>query len=375
MTASLNPVRRVHCPEVGVERGQLGRPTVGLVARDQRPLVQHLARRLGQVGPDERVAFPALLAATIEPQLPDRGARAGIAGVPQAIGVAPGHPTDRLETRPRVGRGTIGEVHDHDAPDQQPGIARIALDDGDMPRVRGERHALEGALPRVQRPRRPGTGVQGHQSCPVPTVARRIVGDQRDQRAAAVPVGLPHALAGGPDLLGLAGRQVHHEQPSPGVARSPDTRGDAVGAGHRACRPIEGVRPRIGGEDQQPLAVGGPGDALRRTVEGGRQPRLVTRCHRVWQVVAGGDPVRQEREPGAVGRPRRRAALRQAGRRSIEPAQPDVAREVAPHVIDGREEGKGERSTVRRDREVGRRARVQQGLIERPRAAITSRAH
>ena len=182
--------------------------------------------------------------------------------------------TDRLETRPRVGRGAVGEVHDHDVTRSATrDRARIALDDGDMPRVRGRARRPRGsASPRTT------TAPSGYRG-PGPPIGApyQPLPDGSSEPSAAISVPPPsqsasHTLwSGGPtSLASLDDRFTMNSRRQ--ASRGRRTRGATpLGAGHRACRPIEGVRPRIGGEDQQPLAVGGPGDALRRTVEGGRQ--------------------------------------------------------------------------------------------------------
>ena len=358
-----------------VEPGQLRWHAVGLVARDHGPVAHDVDGRLRQVWPDERVALPTLLAATVEPQVPDGRARAGIPGVPQPVVGDPGNTTDRFEPGPGVGRGAVGQVDDGHAPDEQARIAGIALDDRHVPGVWGEDDPFERALPLVQDPGRPRARIDRRQPSPIPAVPRRVVRDQPDQRPAAVPVDLPDALPARPDLFDLARGHIDHEQPPPRVARTPHPWRDPVRSRDRARGPVECIRARIRGKHEQPRTVGRPSHALGRTMERRDQPRLVIERHHVRQLMPRCDPIREERESRTIWRPRRGVPLGQADRRLLDATQPQVAREVPPDVIDRRQQRERERPAVRRHRELGRRPGVQQRLVEQPPPVVLSVGH
>ena len=244
--------RQLRCLAVRLMR----RPDVGGVVGD------HAGGRGDRVA-DERVAAPPLFTAPVEP---DTAARvAGTVGtrVPERTGVGPGRRADRLQVRPGVGRAARREVDDPQAARQQAVVARVPLDDRDAIRIRRELEALQ--LPRglVQGHRGPSREIEARDLRLVPTRARVIARHERDDGVVAVPRDLPHAQVGRTGLGRGTGGEVDQEQPPPRIAGPAHDRiGRRLRPGHGPCAPIESVRARVRGEDQQPPTVARPRDAL-----------------------------------------------------------------------------------------------------------------
>ncbi len=154
------------------------------------------------------------------------------------------------------------------------------------------------------------------------------------------------------------------------VAGPPDDRiGRRLGAVHGAGAPVEAVRAGIGGQDQQPPAVGGPGNALRRPRERPCQHGLGAGHERVRELVAGGDPVGQKGEPRPIRRPHRRlitrVAVGQPRRRAADVGHVEIGRSDRSRRGYGRVERERDPRAVGRDRELCRGADVQQSFRRR----------
>ena len=183
-------------PRVVIEPRQLGRQAVRLVrGPHDGATFGDRALRLGHLVPDERVTPPTLVDGAVERDPPARRPGPVASRVPERVVVDPLDEPDGLQARPGIGRGPVGEVDDHRAAAQQPGVARVALDHGRAPTVRREREPLE----------RPGRAVEGLRGAfgeiepsddrAIPPGRARILRDERDHDAVGVPVELPHAHA------------------------------------------------------------------------------------------------------------------------------------------------------------------------------------
>ena len=359
-------------PSVVIEPRELGRLAVRLVrGPHDGAAVGDRALRLGHLVADERVAPPPLVDGAVERDPSARRPGPVAARVPERVVVDPLDEPDGLQARPGIGRRPVGEVDDHHAAAQQPRVARVALDHGRAPPVRREREPLE-------RPGRPVEGLRGAfgevepgDDRAVPPGGARILRDERDHDAVAVPVELPHAHARRPDLGDVAGREVDLEEAPARLAR-PDHGGvgRGFGAPHGSGAPVQAVAAGVGREHQQAIAGAGPRDRLGRAVQRRREHRLGAEGHRVGKLVARSDPIGQERQPRAVRRPRRapvapRAARDPDGRVGVPVDEIQVARWMRPDVRDGRMQRERDPRPVRRERELRRRPNVEQALVDR----------
>ena len=125
---------------------------------------------------------------------------------------------------------------------------------------------------------------------------------ERDDGVVTVPCDLPHTQVGRTDLGRVAAGEIDQEQPPPRIARPANDRvGRGLGAADGSRAPIEPVRARVRGQDQQPGAVARPRHALAGPDERGGEDRLTTgRGDRVGKAVTGPQPVRQVRKPPGV---------------------------------------------------------------------------
>ena len=204
----------------------------------------------------------------------------------------------------------------------------------------------------------------------VPARSGVVGGDDRHGGVIAVPVHLPDAEIGRTNLRDVPGPEIDQEQPASRIARPAHDRiGLRLGAADRACPPVQPVGTGVGGEHQETAPVARPRDALCRTGErGGQRGFPTTGRHRVRQLMARRDPVGQERQPGTVGRPGRQ----HVGERPVGELHRlgvgsgvhhvEIARDVGPRVGDGGVQRERQRRTVRRERQLRRRLRVQQQL-------------
>ena len=282
-----------------VEARELGRPGVRLVGGpDAGGVLRDRAGGRGDGVADEGVVAPALLLPAVEME-PAAGVPGPVgAGVPERGVVAPRGETDGLQVRPRVRGGSRGEIDHDDAAREEAMVARVALDDDGAGAVGREREAarLPGGL--VERLRRVVREIEPNDDRLVPAGAGVVLGDERDDGVGAVPVELPHAAVVRADLLGVVGCRIDQEEAAAGVAGTSDDRvGRRRGAVDGTGAPVEAVGPGIRGEDEETGAVARPGDALGGARQGGRELRFAP-CgrHGVRKLMAGGDPIREERE-------------------------------------------------------------------------------
>ena len=253
---------------LAIEAREFGRPSVCLVrGPDVGSALADHARRRRHLVADERGPAPTLLAPTVEPD-----PAAGVARCPRCSRTRASRRRTTRQDRPSrdraTGRSTVAaaEVEQHRLPDEQSVIARIPLDDDGPRRVGrdGEPFHLPGRV--VQRARgsaRPRSS-RATSASYQPEPEWSADHDCHDE-VVTVPIELPDAAIVRAHLGGLARCEVDEEQPastSPGVARSGRGR---LGAVDGPGAPVEAVGARIGGQDEQSLAVGGPGEAFGRT--------------------------------------------------------------------------------------------------------------
>lgn len=121
----------------GIEPGEFRCHAVGLMGgHDDGAAIADGHLRLADIPTDVLLAGPDFVPLPAEPD-----ASPGRAGpVHPAIGerllIAPGRDADRLQPRPGIGHGAAGQVDDQDAPVEQRGVARIALDHRGVPSIR-----------------------------------------------------------------------------------------------------------------------------------------------------------------------------------------------------------------------------------------------
>ena len=256
---SLNDVRRVHCRRALIEPRELGaRPCAWCVVHTSAaPSVINAGGR-GHGVADERVAAPALLAPTVQPD--------PAAGVPGAVGSARTRANRRRTTRrrpPSAGRATgrlavppVARSITHDAARQQPVVARVALDHRGVAAVAARAQVLRSATSarRASSSRsrvevEPGDNTPWYQ--PEPEWSSETTADDG---VVPVPVDLPDAQLGGPTSIASSlAREVDQEQ-SPAEPRRAPNAGRVGGCRHRSphARSSRGrSEPGIGGEHQQ----------------------------------------------------------------------------------------------------------------------------
>ena len=235
-------------------------------------------------------------------------------------------------------------------------IARIPLHDDRPRRIgrQGKPFHLPGRV--VQRARGSAGQIQPGHLGVVPTRARVVGGHDGHDDVGTVPIELPDAAIVRAHLGGLARCEVDEEQPASHVAgRSHDRVGVGLGAVDGPGAPIQAVGERIRGQDEQSLTVGGPGEAFGRTPQRGRQHRLpAVAGHRVRKLVPRRDPIRQERQPRAIGRPDGEPIAAVAGRQPLgargrlRSEHVQIARLERADIGDGGVQREREPRTVRR---------------------------
>ena len=157
----------------------------------------------------------------------------------------------RLQVWPRIAHHAALQVDHHHAAGEKTVVARVPLDHGDAAAVGRERQTFDLPFGLVQRLDRARLEVEPGDHALVPTRARVVSRDDRDDGAVAVPVDLPHAEVRRTDLAGLTSCKVDQEQPPPRVARPAHDRiGPEAGAVHGTCAPVDAVRTWIGREHQ-----------------------------------------------------------------------------------------------------------------------------
>ena len=188
----------------------------------------------------------------------------------------PASAQDAAPTVSRSGQGSVAPPDarsiDPQAARQQAVVARVPLDDRDAVRSPARARGPPTATPARTGSPRSAPRDRGARPSPGTSPSPGDRSTRARRRCRRRPTRPPTRSGRADRPRSRHRRQVDQEQPPPRIAGPAHDRiGRRLRAGHGPRAPVESVRARVRGEDQQPPAVARPGDALGTTRRASRR--------------------------------------------------------------------------------------------------------